>query len=213
MKNITLDHIIDFLTKNQKKIGIVLGGVIAVVGLAYYVTQVFMPSRETEAQEAMYMAQINFEKGNFDLALKGQGKHKGFNYVKDNYSFTKAQKLAGFYAGLCYLNMGQFDKAIEDLKGYSSDVSEMQALSYCALGDCYAEKNNMKEAVNFYEKAANATKNPNLAPSLILKAGKAFEANKDNKKAAEMYVKIEKEFPNSQEGQTIEMYKARVGAE
>jgi TolA-binding protein len=109
--------------------------------------------------------------------------------------------------------MGQFDKAIEDLKGYSSDVSEMQALSYCALGDCYAEKNNMKEAVNFYEKAANATKNPNLAPSLILKAGKAFEANKDNKKAAEMYVKIEKEFPNSQEGQTIEMYKARVGAE
>jgi len=210
MDNINLNDWISKFKTNQKPLLIGLGIIVALVGGAFYLTQIFLPEREAEAQDAMFMAQINFEKKNFDLALNGDGKYKGFNYVKDNFSFTKASDLAGLYAGLCSLNLGKYDKAIEDLKGYSTDVEEVQAAAYSALGDAYSEKNDMKEAVVYYEKAAKATKNTALAPRLILKAGKAFELQKNNEKALEMYKYLEQEFPGAEETQFTNLLIAKL---
>jgi tetratricopeptide (TPR) repeat protein len=170
----TANNWLENLTAKQKPLLIGLAVIVAIIGIGYYVTQILMPERETEAQDAMFMAQINFEKKNFDLALNGDAKSKGFNYVKDNFSFTKASNLAGMYAGLCNLNLGKFDKAIEDLKGFSTEVEEVQAVAYGALADAYSEKNNMAEAVSYYEKSAKATKNASLAPRLILRYGKSY---------------------------------------
>jgi tetratricopeptide (TPR) repeat protein len=206
----TANNWLENLTAKQKPVLIGLAVIVAIIGIGYYVTQNLMPERETEAQEAMFMAQINFEKKNFDLALNGDATSKGFNYVKDNFSFTKASNLAGMYAGICNLNLGKFDKAIDDLKGFSTDVEEVQAVAYGALADAYAEKNNMNDAVTYYEKSARATKNASLAPRLILKAGKAFEAKKDVSKAIEMYKFLKTEFPNTQENQLGEILTAKL---
>lgn len=205
MDNINFEELFNKLKTNQKPLTIGVGVVVALIAIGFYVSQILLPEREAEAQDAIFMAQINFEKKNFDLALNGDNKQKGFNYVKDNYSFTKAADLAQFYAGICYLNLGKYDQAIENLKGYSTSVEEIQALAYGALGDAYSEKNNMNEAVNYYEKSARATKNTALAPRLILKAGKAFEVNKNNEKALEMYKYLDQEFPGSEEGQLTDI--------
>lgn len=212
MDNINFDELFKTLKSKQKPLTIALGLIVVLIAGGYYLSQILLPEREAEAQDAMFMAQINFEKKNFDLALNGDGKYKGFNYVKDNFSFTKAANLAGLYAGLCNLNLGKYDKAIDDLKGYSTDVEEVQAVAYGALGDAYSEKNNMKEAVVYYEKAAKATKNTALAPRLILKAGKAFELVKDNEKALEMYKYLEQEFPGAEETQFTQLLIAKLEA-
>jgi len=206
MENSTLNNWVEKITAKQKPLLIGLAIIAALIGGIYYVTKIYLPEQEIEAQDAMFIAQINFEKKNFDLALNGDGKSKGFNYIKDNYSFTKAKSIAQLYAGICNLNLGKYDKAIDDLKGYSTDVEEVQAVAYNALGDAYAEKNNMGEAVSYYEKAAKTTKNNSLAPRLILKAGKAYEVKKDNTKALEMYKFLKSEFPNSQEAQLGELF-------
>lgn len=198
------------INKNQKPILIGLGILVALVAGIYYIYNYYMPEQEEKAQEAMFMAQFNFQNKNYELALNGDGKTKGFNYVKDNYSFTKAKDIAKLYAGLCNLNLGKFDKAIEDLKGYNTEVSEVQAVAYSALGDAYAEKNNMGEAVSYYEKAATSTKNNILAPRLLMKAAKAFEVKKDYAKAIEMFKKIQKDFPSSQEAQISEVLQTKV---
>lgn len=205
-----LEKWISKINTNQKPILIGLAIIIALVGGVYYLYNYYMPEQEEKAQEAMFMAQFNFQNNNFELALNGDGKSKGFNYIKDNYSFTKAKELAKLYAGICNLNLGKFDKAIDDLKGYSTDVSEVQAVAYSALGDAYAEKNNMGEAVTYYEKAANATTNNILAPRLIMKAGKAFEVKKDYSKAIEMFKKVVKDYPTSQESQIAEVLITKV---
>jgi TolA-binding protein len=212
MDNINLNDWLNKLKLNQKPLLIGLGVIAAIVAGAFYLTQIFLPEREAEAQDALFMAQINFEKKNFDLALNGDGKNKGFNYVKDNFSFTKASDLAGLYAGLCNLNLGKYDKAIEDLKGYSTNVEEIQAVAYSALGDAYSEKNNMTDAVTYYEKAAKASTNTSLAPRLILKAGKAFELAKNNEKALEMYKYLEQEFPGAEETQFTQLLIAKLEA-
>lgn len=211
-QNTTVEKLIKLYNEKQKPLMIGLAAIVAVIGLAYYAIAIYLPEQEEAAQADMYMAQFQFDQGNFELALKGEGKNKGFDYIKDNYSFTNAKKIAKLYAGLCKLNLGQYDKAIEDLKGYSTDVSEMQAIAYSSLGSAYAEKKNMTEALEYYEKAANATINPALAPKLILMAGKAFMAQKNSEKAKEMFDKIESDFPNSQEAQMAQIYGAGAQA-
>lgn len=210
MDNHTISTWAEKILSKQKPLLIGIGIVVALVAGGYYISQIYLPESEVEAQESMYMAQFNFENRNFDKALNGDGKHKGFNYIKDNYSFTNAKKIAVLYAGISNLNLGKFDKAIEDLKGYSTDVPEIQALAYSALGDAYAEKNNMNEAISYYEKAAKETKNNVLGPRLAMKAGKAFESKKDLAKALEMFKFIKNEFPNSQEAGMADIYIAKV---
>jgi tetratricopeptide (TPR) repeat protein len=210
MESNNFQNWIEKMQMKQKPLIIGLATLVAIIGATWYVSQVMLPEREAEAQEAIFMAQLNFENKNFDKALNGDAKFKGFNYVKDNYSYTKAKDIAQLYAGLCNLNMGKYDKAIEDLKNYSSDVSEIQATAYSALGDAYAEKNNMAEAVAYYEKGARATKNNVLSPRLALKAAKAYEVKKDLGKAMEMYKFVKAEFPNSQEAGTVDIYMTRL---
>ncbi len=203
-------NFIENIKTKQKTVLYVFGIIAALIGGIYYLTQIYFPEQEKLAQESIFMAQLNFENKNFEKALNGDGKFKGFNYVKDNFSFTKAKEIAQLYAGICNLNLGKFDKAIDDLKGYSSDVPEIQALAYSALGDAYAEKNNMNEAISYYDKAAKESQNGVLAPRLALKAGKAYEVKKDFAKAIEMYKSIKKDFPNSQEAQISDIYLAKV---
>ncbi len=210
-QNTTVEKLIKLYNEKQKPLTIAFAAIISIIGLIYYTVVIYLPEQEETAQSDMYMAQFQFDQGNYELALKGEGKNKGFDYIKDNYSFTNAKKIAKLYAGICKLNLGQYDKAIEDLKGYSTDVTEMQAVAYSSLAGAYSEKKNMKEALEYYEKAANATKNPALAPKLILLAGKAFMSQKNNGKALEMFDKIETDFPNSQEAQMAQIY--RTGAE
>lgn len=211
-QNTTVEKLIKLYNEKQKPLTIAFAAIISIIGLIYYTVVIYLPEQEETAQSDMYMAQFQFDQGNYELALKGEGKNKGFDYIKDNYSFTNAKKIAKLYAGICKLNLGQYDKAIEDLKGYSTDVTEMQAVAYSSLAGAYSEKKNMKEALEYYEKAANATKNPALAPKMILLAGKAFMSQKNNEKALEMFDKIETDFPNSQEAQMAQIYRTGAGA-
>ncbi|MFY7861893.1 MAG: hypothetical protein ACOVP5_06655, partial [Chitinophagales bacterium] len=112
MENNNFQNWIEKMQMKQKPLMVGLAVLVAIVGAVWYVSQVMLPEREAEAQEAIFMAQLNFENKNFDKALNGDAKFKGFNYVKDNYSFTKAKGIAQLYAGLCNLNMGKYDKAI-----------------------------------------------------------------------------------------------------
>lgn len=210
MDNFNLNHWIEKITSKQKPLLYGLGIIALLAAGIYYLTQIYLPEQEVEAQEAMFMAQIHFENENFDKALNGDGKNKGFNYIKDNYSFTKAKSIASLYAGICNLNLGKYDKAIDDLKGYSSDVPEIQATAYSALGDAYAEKNNLKEAVSYYEKASKETKNAILAPRLAFKAAKAYEVLKDYPKALETFKYVKSEYPSSQEANMADIYIAKV---
>ncbi len=62
-----------FIEKNQKLLGIIIGG-IALLVLAYFGFQRFyMVPREKQAQSQMFMAEKYFEQDSLKLALNGDG--------------------------------------------------------------------------------------------------------------------------------------------
>lgn len=202
-----------FFEKNRNLVLGLMGGIaLLIVGVVYLKKEV-LPAREEAAQKDLFMAQMYFDKDSFQYALNGDGKSKGFLYVIDNHSFTDAKNLAQYQAGICYLRLGKLDDAISQLKSFSTSQPELQAMAFNALGDAHSEKGEMSDAVSSYGKAAHATTNKVLAPTLLLKAGQALEANNDKEAAAKLYQEIKLKYPLSEESREIDKYIARAGGD
>lgn len=208
-----IEQIFNNIKKNQKPFLIGFGVVFSIIAIVAYLFMYYMPERENEAQGQLALSQFLFEKGDYNAALKGGGQSKGLEYIKDNYSYTKASKLATYYAGVSYLQLGQYDKSIENLKGYSTDLKELQALAYFNLANAYSESKKMDEALSNYEKAAKETMNPVLGAKLAFIAVKAHLADKKPEKALELIDYMETTFPNSQEAQLAQVFKASADAQ
>lgn len=199
--------------ENNKKAITIGGGVTAaiVIGLIYVFVQ-YLPEQNLQAQKAMYMAEFAFAKDSFELALKGNAAHKGFEEIADKYSMTKAGKLAHYYAGICNLQLKKYDDAIKHLDKFSTDDAVIGALRLNALGDAYAEKGNMAEASNYYQKAADYSDNDSYTPYYLFKTGLALEYQKKYAEAQKCYQSVRDRYPNSDEGRDIEKYIARTEA-
>lgn len=196
-----------FLEKNKNALLIGLVAVLVIgLGLFYY-KAIHMPKAELEANNAMYDAQYKFEQDSFELALNGNG---GFLEIIDNHGGTKAGKLANYYAGLCYFNLGNYAEAIDHLKSFRTKDEVLNSLAIGVLADAEMENGNTDAALSAYKKAASSTKNEASAPFLLKKAGLAFEMNGDKKQANMFYSKLKKEFPNSSLAQDIDKYIGRT---
>ena len=83
-------------------------------------------------------------------------------------------------------------------------------LAKANIGDAYMQLGEYKKAAGYYQKAGSDNTNMLTTPSILMKAGLAFEKANDYKNALAMYEKIEKEFPASLESRDIEKYITRA---
>lgn len=207
IENSSVESLQVLFEKNKNSIFIGLG-VIVLLGLGlFYYKAIFQPKAELAANDAMFNAQYHFEQDSFDLALNG---NEGFLSVIDDHGNTKAGKLANYYAGICYFNLGNYDAAITHLKKYTTTDEVLGSLSIGVLADAQMEKGDTKSALANYKKAANFSKNEACAPYLLMKAGLAFESTGDKKEANKFFVKLKNEFPNSDMARDADKYIGRT---
>lgn len=205
------DNATGFIEKNQGTIFGALVGLVVIIGGLFFYNNYFKGPRLQEAADQMYQAQLQFEKDSFALALSNPGGgFSGFLDIINNYGGTPAANSAKYYAGVSYLNLGDYDNAINYLDDFSASGDIMPAMKYGALGDAYSEKQDMDSAISYYNKAVNQGGNEVLTAYYLKKIGLWYEKNNDTAKAAEAYNRIKKEFPNSPDGGDIDKYLARV---
>ncbi len=202
-----------FILDNQKTIIVVLCALVVLVLAFFGVKKYYLEPREQEAQSAIYHAEQYFENDNFTTALNGDGNYLGFLNVIDEFGGTKTANLAKYYAGICYLNTGDYNQAVEYLKSFKGKDVLVSSLALGALADAYMELDQIAEAVNYYEQAANKNANSFTTPMFLLRAGMASEMIGNYQKAVDFYNKIKKDYPTSNEGFSIEKYIARAQAE
>lgn len=199
-----------FIEKNQKPIFTGLLVVIILV-LGYFGFQKYIQEpKEKKATSYMFAAERYFDQDSVSLALNGDGDHRGFIEIIDEFGGTKSGNLAKYYAGICYLKLGEFDKAIDMLKGFSSDDEIVGPMATAAIGDAYFELGQTEKAAEQYKKAANEKINDFTTPQFLFKAGLTYESLNKNDEALTLYERIQKDFPKSEEARSIEKYIARV---
>jgi tetratricopeptide (TPR) repeat protein len=199
-----------FIENNQKTITyVVLAIVLMVVGYLGYRKYIYQPKTEQAVQES-FVAEQYFAQDSFRLALEGDGLNYGFLDIVDNYGNTPYGNLSKYYAGVCYLQLGEYEAAIEYLKDFKSDDMMVGANAFGLIGDAYLEIDDTKSAVKYYDKAAAQANNEFLSPMYLMKKGKALEIRDDYKKALDVYNVIETEWYGTQEQRSIEKYQERV---
>jgi tetratricopeptide (TPR) repeat protein len=201
-----------FFDKYKK--GILYGacGVIAVVAIVIALKFGYFDPRSQKADEAIYQAQAYFEQGDYEKALKGDGKtFEGFLDIASSYSGTKAGNLAKLYAGLSYAQTGDYQNAITYLEDYSSCGDEMiSPAALGTLGNCYANVGNPDKATSTLLEAAHKADNNSLSPTYLVEAGEIFESQGNKAKAKDCYEEVKTKYVNSMAYQTIDKYLERV---
>ena len=183
-----------------------MAAIIALGVLAYH--QFYFKPKTAEAQEQTYPAEAAFRNGDFEVALNGDGNNLGFIDIIDEYG-TKAGKAVYFYAGLCELQLKDYEQAVNYLKKYKGKDAIQSARALSALGDAYAGLQQYENAVAQYEKAAAVSDNV-FAAEYLLKAAVACEELGNKDKALTLYETIKDKYPQSIEGYDIDKYINRI---
>lgn len=202
-----------FVESNSNLIFGALVALVLLIGGYFVYKYMYKEPLEKEAAGQMFKAEEQFERDSFALALVNPGANmKGFVDIIADYPGTRAANLAHYYAGAAYLNMGEFDVAIDYLKDYSADGKVTPAMKNGMLGDAYSEKNDFDNAVSYYNKAANAVNNEMTAPYYLFKMGMLYEKQENYSKARAAYDRIKANYPKSNEASSIDKFIERVAA-
>ena len=199
-----------FFEENGKKVVIALVALLILVAGGYAYKYLVMDKNEVAAAELIVAAQENFagETPNYDLALNGNEAGAGFLAVAEEYGATKAGNLAKHYAGICYLQLGDLEKAAEYLakykavKGLAAEVVNAQNLGL--QGDVAVQLGDYAKAANFFKKAVAASENSFTAPYYLYKQGLALAAAGKAEEAKTCYKAIAEKYPSSVEARDAE---------
>ena len=180
-----------------------------VIGLAVlaYSKFIYQPKCE-EAREQAYPAESSFRNSEYELALNGDGNNLGFADIIDEYG-AKAGKAVYMYAGLCELQLGNFEEAVNYLKKYNGKEPILAARAKGCIGDAYVGLGDYNAAIKAFKDAAAVAENVFTA-SYLVKEGLAWEKLGNKAEALRCYKAVEDKYPQSVEAYDISKYIARV---
>ncbi len=199
-----------FFAKNARLLSyICFGAVVLCAAVFCWYKFAYQPKVE-EAQGQMALAEENFRAANYELALNGDGNVLGFVQILDEYGI-KAGKSVNFYAGVCELQLGNWESAVKYLEAYNGKDAILAARATACIGDAYVGLEDYSKALGYFEKAAETADNM-YAAAYLLKAGAVAEKLGDNAKALGFYELIKDQYPQSMEAYDIDKYIGRIEA-
>jgi tetratricopeptide (TPR) repeat protein len=145
--------------------------------------------------------------------LNGDGANPGALKIINQYSGTPAANLCEYYAGACYLHLGQFAKSMQYLKNFDANgATQIESRSLGMLGDASAELNKNDDALNYYKKAATVNEKDEFTSSeFLFRAALFAQSTGKIKEAIDLFKKIKTDYPLSQKASDVDRYLAKLG--
>ena len=194
-----------FFEKNKKAIIIAVVAVIAVIVCAILANNYYFEPRQQDASTELAKSQELFQQQDYAKALEG------FQKVAADYSSTDAGNLAQLYIGLCQAQLGKWQEAVNALESFSARDDQMiSPAAEGALGNAYANLNQLDKAVEHLKKAASKADNNSLSPTFLIQAGEILESQGKKAEALKLYQEVKDKYFNSMQYQTIDAYIERV---
>ncbi len=201
-----------------------IGSVIVIlfVGWIIYKYMFKMPKQE-KADKVVYVTQKYFsdftnatDSAKILLATKvlnGDGRNPGALRIINEYSGTPAANLCEYYAGTCYLQLGQFAKSIKYLKDFDGNgADQIKSRALGMMGDASAELNKNDDALDYYQKAANVNEKDTYTSSeFLFRAALFAESIGKQKEAIDLFKKIKTDYPLTEKAADVDRYLAKLG--
>lgn len=198
----------NFFNKYKKTIIYSVIGIVAVFVIGLLYNQFVIVPKQNEAVNQTFRAEQYFKADDYEKALNGDGNALGFAQIVAEYG-NKAGAAVYLYAGICELQLGNYQSAINYLKKYNGKDQIMAARSMACIGDAYVNLGELEAAVVEYEKAAAYSDNI-LAAGYLMKAALVYEELGKNEKALEKYETVKAKYPQSYESMEVDKYITRI---
>ena len=194
-----------FFEKNKKALmGCVVAVIVIIAGIILCNTYYLKPRAEKASTE-LAKSQELFDQQQYEKALPG------FQKVADEYGSTDAGNLAQLYIGICQANLGKWQEAVNALESFSGQDDQMVSpAAEGALGNAYANLNQLDKAVEHLKKAAKMADNNTLSPVYLIQAGEILESQGKKAEALELYQQVKEKYVNSMQYQSIDKYIERA---
>ena len=199
----------DLFFKENKNliIGVAVAAVLVAFGIFAFQKWYYQP-KAREAQQQLYPAEMAFKAESWETALNGDGNNLGIAQVIEDYG-KATPAAAWFEAGICELQLGNYESAIDYLKNYKGKDAILKARSISCMGDAYVGLEDYAKALDCFVKAAGVIDNI-YAAAYLLKAGVTAEQLGKNEEALKYYKTIKEQYPQSMEGYDIDKYISRL---
>ncbi|MEO6949763.1 MAG: tetratricopeptide repeat protein [Ginsengibacter sp.] len=218
-----VDKARNFWDRSGKTVIYTASTIIVLVAAWLIYKYMFQLPKEEKGNEIVFVTQKYFEDftNSSDSSkaliaakvLNGDGTNPGALKIINKYSGTSAANLSTYYAGACYLYLGQFDKSIKFLKDFDAHgASQIQSRAYGMLGDASAELNKNDDALGYYKKAANVNmKDDYTSSEFLFRAALFAQATGKTKDAIELFKKIKSDYPLTEKANNVDRYLAKLG--
>ncbi len=204
----TVSSIERYYQENKKTFyGCVIAVLVIILGILAYNQWILKP-KQVEAMQQLFPAEAAFQAGSYETALNGDGNVLGFKDIISQYG-KKGGKAVYLYAGICELQLGNYQEAIDMLKKYNGKDKILSARALSCIGDAYVGLEDYNTAVSYFENAAKESDNM-FSANYLLKAGITYEELGNETKALACYKEIKDKYPQSVEGYDIDKYISRI---
>lgn len=200
-----------FLDKYQNYVFGALTAVVLIIGGFFAYNNFILKPKQLNAIDQMSQAQLQFARDSFSMALTNPGGgYKGFLDIAKDFRGTRAGNLANYYAGICYLHLGEYAAALDYLNDYKPHGEITPIMKYGAMGDAFSELNDLGKAMKYYKMAIAKDDNEFLVAYYLKKIAMLNEHQGNFAEAAKTYERIKTEFPNTPAGRDIDKYIMRA---
>lgn len=189
-------RIFNFFNKYNNIIYGVAIGLLVVVGALLALNKFYIQPRTAKAS-AMMTAPIEYmmqgDTLSWNLALEGDDEDEGFLTIASSFRFTRTANTANYFAGLCYLKLGEQEEALRYLLKFKKRDDIYWYGAQALISDIYDDQGDIKKAIRFCRRATES-KDPYLAPVNLFKLGQLYERDGDLRKAIAAYETIQNQF-------------------
>ena len=203
----------EWAVKNQKYI-LGLVGAVALIVLGYLgYNKLVAEPQQKDAMNEMYTAKKYFDDAVSGMSSDslyrmsldgGEGKYGMLDIISE-YGGSPAANLANYYAGMAYLNLKDYQNAVEHLGNFSSDDKMLNPIAKGGIGDAFVQLDQKSDALGYYEKAFKANVNSFTTPLYLMKAARVAMDLGENAKALEYLKRIKSEFSASTEAKNADV--------
>lgn len=195
-----------FIEKNKTALIICVVAIVVIILAIFGIKKFVTEPRQEKAAEMAFAAEQWFAQGEYETALNGDEQNVGLLKVIDKYGSTKTGKRAKLEAGICYLNIGNYQEALTYLKKYNGKDQLTPILDEMCQGDAEIEQGNADAAIKHYNKAANMDDNYITAPLALFKAGMCNLKVNNNEAAISCFKQVKDNYPESNLSSEMDRY-------
>lgn len=196
-----------FINNNQKLFITAIAVIIIVIGAGVAYNNLYRIPRTNKANNALFQGQTYFEQQQWSKALQGDSiAYQGFLSIADNYSGTDAANLAHAYAGICYKQLGENDKAIQEFNQFNASDDLASAAVISSAATCYADAGQPEKAASMLIDVAKKADANSLSPIFLKQAGEIYVSAKKFDKAVAAFQMIKDKYAATYVGMNIDKY-------